>query len=395
VQSKSGRSYIANAKFGRFDFYTNERDLNYWCEANVPVMLVVYDPLSNAAYWKDVQGYARLHPEVKTSPHAVSFSRRSDLFTKQCYEKLCGLVITDEVELTDFLKDKIRETLRSNLLAAAEIPKRIYHFCISTKTTEELVAGSASFPSAEFAKGDGGFWTFLDPNTATFQARSWLVAASVREPTVDEFLLERNHERIFVELGNKALVARCKNLGLFYREKGRRFYFPPESGPSAREVTWHALKKSATRLVAYPYAGKETGQVAFWVHHSARINFRRIGGQWVLQVVPGYVFTRNGIDYVTSEEVGRLTTRKIARERNQQVLNHLLFWAWFLQAGDGHICVPCGQQKFAFENDYVGGTAGFGIPRDRKAVMEIVEAAPDIDWSELEDGDTDEAQEQE
>ncbi len=94
VQCKSGRSYIANPKFGRFDLYTNERDLNYWSQANVPVVLVVYDPERNTAYWKDVQGYVRLHPDVKVRPHAISFSRRSDVFTRQCYEKLCGLVIT-------------------------------------------------------------------------------------------------------------------------------------------------------------------------------------------------------------------------------------------------------------------------------------------------------------
>ncbi len=209
------------------------------------------------------------------------------------------------------------------------------------------------------------------------------------------FLLDRNHEKTFVELANKALIASCKDRGLLYREKGKRFYFPPEPGPFAREVTWHALKKSATRLVAYPYVGKATGQVAFWVHHSARLNFRRIGRQRVLQVVPGYVFTRNGADYVTSEEVGQLTTRKVTHERNQQVLNHLLFWAWFLQGDASQICIPCGEQQLVFESDYIGGTAGFGIPRDRKAAMEIVATAPDIDWSELEEGGTDEAQEEE
>lgn len=107
-----------------------------------------------------------------------------------------------------------------------------------------------------------------------------------------------------------------------------------------------------------------------------------------MQVVPGYVFTRNGADYVTWEEVGQLTTRKVARERNQQVLNHLLFWAWFFQASGCHICLPCGEQRFVFEGDYIGGMAGFGIPRDRKTTTEIVVAAPDIDWSDLEDGGT-------
>lgn len=142
----------------------------------------------------------------------------------------------------------------------------------------------SSFPTGEFAKGEGGLWTFCDPNGDTFQARPWLVTTSIRERSVHEFLLEKNHERVFVELANKTLVARCKDRGLLYREKGKRFYFPPESGPSPREVTWQALKKSATRLVAYPYVGKQTGQVAFWVHHSARMNFRRIGGQWVCKL---------------------------------------------------------------------------------------------------------------
>jgi hypothetical protein len=107
---------------------------------------------------------------------------------------------------------------------------------------------------------------------------------------------------------------------------------------------------------------------------------------------PGYVFTRDGISYVAAEHVGSLTTRKISHERNQQVLNHLLFWSWFLRADQESIIIACGQQRFAFDAAFVGGRAPFGIPTDRKRMREVVLASADMDWSELEQELSDETE---
>ena len=89
VQSKAGTSYIRNAKPDRFDFYAEPNDLEYWQGATNPVILVVYDPATDAAYWVDVKNYLALHPEVVAQrPHKVVFDKTRDRFTPECADAL-------------------------------------------------------------------------------------------------------------------------------------------------------------------------------------------------------------------------------------------------------------------------------------------------------------------
>jgi hypothetical protein len=52
VQVKSGKSYIRNPKGQSFDFYADADDLEYWKNANLPIILVVFDPEAGEGYWK-------------------------------------------------------------------------------------------------------------------------------------------------------------------------------------------------------------------------------------------------------------------------------------------------------------------------------------------------------
>ena len=396
VQCKSGRSYIHNRKLSRFDYYANEADLKYWNGCNVPVILVLHDPTSDCLYWKHLQGYIKSNPGVWSKPYAIHFSRRFDQFDQRSYVKLCALVIREEAELNDLLKESVQESLRSNLLPAIESPGRLYQFSISLKAAEELSESGVPMPDTAFSKGPGGLrYSFHDPLAKDFSGRAWIDGSSVKTIDVGGFLREKGGQRVIVELANKALATALGARGLVLREKGHRFYFPPEEGTQVREITWQTPFREASRKVAYPYLSKITGQVAFWVHHSLRARFKLSHTQWLLQLEPGYVFTRDGKAFVAAEHVGRLTTRKISHERNQQVLNHLLFWLWFLRDSQETITIPCGEQRFLFEARYVGGRASFGIPTDRRKVSEVITATPDMDWNELEQELSDETEEEE
>jgi hypothetical protein len=396
AQCKSGASYFRNQKFSGFDYYSSEADLRYWNGCNVPVILVLHDPTNDALYWKDVQRYIKSNPGVWSKPYAIHFSRRSDQFDQRLYVKLCALVIRDEAELNDLLKASVQESLRSNLLPAVESPERLYRFLISIKAAEELSETGVSLPDTLFSRGPGGLrYSFHDPLARSFSGRAWIDESSVKALDVSGFVHEKGGQRVVVELANKALASTLGATGLLLREKGHRFYFPPEEGPHVREITWQTPFRQACRKVAYPYVSKTTGRVAFWVHHSLRASFKLLQSQWLLQLEPGYVFTRDGVNFVAAEHVGGLTTRKISHERNQQVLNHLLFWSWFLRGTQETVTIPCGEQRFLFEATYVGGRTSFGIPADRRKISEVITAIPDMDWNELEQELSDEKEEEE
>jgi hypothetical protein len=66
-----------------------------------------------------------------------------------------------------------------------------------------------------------------------------------------------------------------------------------------------------------------------------RFSVRRFGGQWGLLLVPGWVFTLDGLRrLLRGPRVGPLSTRLTAHEYNQTVANHLYFWLAML-VGDG------------------------------------------------------------
>ncbi len=386
VQCKSGPSYVRNKKFGQFDYYASESDLNYWKDCNVPVVLAIHDPSDGSLYWKDIQGYIKSNPEVRSKPHSIRFSTRSDYLDRHCYVKLCGLVIGEEAELNDLLRASVEETLRSNLLPAIETPSRIFQFSLSMKAAANLSESGGSLPESLLSKGAMGLrYTFCDPHAPDFPAKAWLDPATAKRLDIGDFLREKDGRRVVVELANKALATALGSRGLLKRDKGHRYYFPPMEGPLPNEITWQTSFRQASRRVAYPYVSKTSGQVPFWVHHSLRAKFKLLKEQWLLQLEPGYVFTRDGTTFVAAEHVGRLTTRKISYDRNQQVLNHLLFWAWFLRGDQDAITIHCGEQRFLFEASYVGGRALFGIPTDRRKIREVVTASPDVDWNELEE----------
>lgn len=59
VQSKATTKPFQAETEGAFEYRCAERDLDYWMQGNVPVVLVVSRPESGEAYWVSVKDYFR------------------------------------------------------------------------------------------------------------------------------------------------------------------------------------------------------------------------------------------------------------------------------------------------------------------------------------------------
>jgi hypothetical protein len=209
-----------------------------------------------------------------------------------------------------------------------------------------------------------------------------------------KYLRDPRSRTAAVALWNSALENWLRSRGLLAKDR-HRYYFPPENGRSAREITWEPQGRSlATRSVAYPYVGKKSGQVAFWVHHACRIQFKDVGGETFLHLVPAYIFTRDGVNYVHTDDAGALSTSRKSRERNYQVLNHLFFWTWFLRTGLQNIVIPCGTESIEIVPHLCTAIAKFGIGTDKKTLAAILKAEYDVNWQELEQETTEGALEE-
>ncbi|WNG20256.1 HEAT repeat domain-containing protein [Cystobacter fuscus] len=97
VQSKAGRSYIRNEKTDRFDYYGDSNHINYWARLINPVIIFIFDPNSQTAYWVDFKKYLRTHPEVQNAPYKIIFDK-SRKFTADNSNILWSLFEEDDTE---------------------------------------------------------------------------------------------------------------------------------------------------------------------------------------------------------------------------------------------------------------------------------------------------------
>lgn len=98
---------------------------------------------------------------------------------------------------------------------------------------------------------------------------------------------------------------------------------------------------------------------------AVNLSFKHIGSSWFLQIVPKYFFTDDGETPCASEEVGPYTTKIKAVERNNHVLNHVLFWTDVLSMRKPSIELSLFYKTvMVIEKEPVSGIANFAIPND-------------------------------
>ena len=182
-----------------------------------------------------------------------------------------------------------------------------------------------------FALHGGLLWTFSDLNEEQNPLRGE-IHGEVRSVTIVELERSPEDQRRLVELLNKTLVDHAESLGLVVHRRHQRIWFPNEEGKE-RRVTYQGRVKRSTRTVTKPLAGRG-GRTRRWEHESIGYSFRRYLDSWVLHIVPGWVFTDDGVEKIMrGPKVGKLATRRAARDYNPQVANHLHFWLWVLTRG--------------------------------------------------------------
>ena len=123
VQSKAtDRAFVNETETG-LDFYCDERDIDYWLNGNLPVVLIVSRPSTSEAYWVSVKDYFR-DPGRRASKK-VHFHKGTDRFGAGCRDALFRLAVPQDVGL--YLAPPLRnEVLISNLLPVELLTSRMY-----------------------------------------------------------------------------------------------------------------------------------------------------------------------------------------------------------------------------------------------------------------------------
>ena len=254
----------------------------------------------------------------------------------------------------------------ANLLEVLSIPSDL-----SSAPTECTWAGqiyelspNAAVPVFKLKSGSEiiTFSSLTEPNNPL---RLAIDTSRIQRVTLSSLVGTPEGQRNVVELLNRALYRHLEERGLLIDVRRKRCFFGrTDNGP--REITYQASLRIATRTVTKPVASKRTGRILYWQHEAMAFGFERIGTEWALRILPGYVFTKNGeTEHLHHSKVGPLATRKAARDFSLQVYNHLVFWTWVLSAGSDSFHLDLGNGQFAIiRGVLLGSELASGIAPD-------------------------------
>jgi Domain of unknown function (DUF4365) len=332
VQSKV-ISEFANETEEAFDFWCSRRDLDYWLQGNMPIILIVSRPALSEAYWVSVKDYfATLDRRSSTK---IRFSKITERFTSESFRDLVNLGRSPETGLY-LAPVPRRERLYSNLLPLIQFPSKIYIASTSYRTPGEVWARLR-----RTEQNLDGAWILREKNVLAFHDLYEAPWSDICEPgTIDEFESsewsdshDADRERQFVQLLNRTLRSQvAPDVRYWPKEDCYACVGYLDEGKKRR--SYESLKRRSPISVISKFQRTiSDGRTFEWLRHLAfRGQFRRFDSQWYLEITPTYRYTRDGYSLYRFHEDALKGIKRI--EGNRAVLSAVLFWADYLRLKD-------------------------------------------------------------
>ena len=352
-----------------FEYRCEQKDLSYWLQGNVPIILVVCRPDTDEAYWVSIRDYFS-KPAAQKS-RKVRFDKQHNRFDATCAAELKRLALPKDSGIY-FAPLQKTETLYTNLLKVTFFAPKIYvastnyrkqravwdkFYSMGVKVGPEWILTDKQIVSFHNLK-EPPFNAICDLGTCeSFDTREW--ANSQDEDT----------KRQFVQLINKCLSEKTRLLGLQFNKTRKHYHFRPTRELRIRKVSYQSLKKRVNREVFKQYVKKNDPTQKTYCRHSAfKGHFLRFSNEWYLEIFPTYHFTLDG--YSKHRFRAELLQGIKRLDRNPAVLGQLLMWADYLS------------QSTLFSSEYP--LLRFG----QLVTVDINTSLPDGVWSKLEEKDT-------
>lgn len=282
---------------------------------------------------KEGSGLPDVHEEVTKNKGRVLFGpadERNESFRAIVYRRP---EIVDPKTKTA-RSPEARTPFYLNLLKVVDSPTEIWQANTKAKTFQEFsqaLKGRKAVPHAR--RKDGVLFSFADLQKKKTGLSTLILPSTIQVTDSEEFCGESSGSAAYVWLLNEALYALLTKRGLVVDRYRKRAYFP-RTNEGAREITYQASFRKATRTVTKPYLSKANQKVLYWEHEAIWFGFERFGTEWALRILPGYVFTNDGREELLYyKRIAVLATRRAARDFNIQVYNDLVFWTWVLSGG--------------------------------------------------------------
>ena len=287
-------------------------------------------------------------------------------------------LVGDEPE-ESWLPDKVQDVLLGNLLPVASLPRTIWSAETAARKKGEV------FAQVEHAEGfilkDKRLYTFGDLTVSGTALRGIVDTKTVQTASRHEWFIQPDRSRWLMNLLNRYLAGYLSRLAIKQERRGRYFFRPHKDGT---DRMWENPGDPRRAVAA-----KKTNQTDgghFWVHHAARIKFKRIGNGVFLMVEPTYLFTSDGQNPLEGQETGKLAIMWGGRQKNVDILRNFAFWIRTMSNGSPKITIPTGSEPIVVAAAPATARLGWGVKGDavrissllKQVDTELDEAAKDV-----------------
>lgn len=334
VQSKATDGAFDGETETELTFTCSERDQRYWLRGNLPVIVVHSRPRTDEAYWLSVKDY--FSDPIRTATRKLRFVKARDSFDLSAKDRLRKLALRNDGGLYLGAAPK-RETIFTDLLPVAELPKRFYY--AHTLFSSRKHALDFLFKSA---KGSGQeVWRAFTINNSTIysfydlSSPRWSEIAeegSVESDLTFEWSMtpDTDRKRLFVELLNVTLQDQLREDDIHFSNMNKFYFHRASDDLSDCSRRYRSRRKNASRDVFKRYESKlDPEKTAYFRHVAFSGHFLEMDGNWFLQITPSYRFTKDG--YRDSRLSAEALSGIKRLENNQAVHGQVVMWAEFLQ----------------------------------------------------------------
>lgn len=324
VQSKASDQDFPGENTSKFHFICDDRDVEYWMQADQPVILVCSHPKSQEAWWAHIQDY--FSDPARRAACRVDFDKATMAFDDDITDRLFAVADPHGHAHTPVAEAR-PETLVSNLLPV-DIPSVFWSY--KTRLTKPREVYLLQRESGLDIRDDfiltGGRLLTWGPAEDTALARA-VQGDPVVEATSELMTGGDDAERRLVWMLNAALRHDIRTDCAWHRKR-EMVYFRATADLTTRHVNtsgtnWRAVFKG------YPKKS-DPSQISFYRHAGLKWQFIYFGGEWVCALSPDYYFSYDGVkeSRFTASLLGKIKRM----ERNPAVRSETRMWGTLLRA---------------------------------------------------------------
>ena len=251
---------------------------------------------------------------------------------------------TGQIDYGSLTADTQEEELSSNLFVVTKIPATINVVTSTVKRRKDvwsILGNDVDLPPFAFDEDKHKIYSF-----AALRDKQYRFGELCIEPTCNvvstSSVISGDNSRWIIDLLNRAMTKHMReNLHMTYDWKGTKKTFFPLEKPNDenRNIEWIVGTKKWERFLVK----KVELTTPYYVHRSCKATFTEMGDWLCLKILPGWHFTKDGIqETVSSLQMASLSAKWMNTQRNHSVLDDVRFWVYMLSQGTDEIRLPLG-----------------------------------------------------